>query len=562
MQRTWLAFLIHAILLLALSVYSVCQSEPAEKPAKGSECVVAISDFPRTPGTSPEVIQLQSALIDPGVPITQQFILELAHKSVGDLGISRPQPATTIAQFTPTPAQRRIASFSVQQLNEFTGKYLDILVEAVPEKRGEAQVQSFKTVVDNQFLRLALMQPDIQDCFQRAAADIFPSLSFETQWMTLQSASYPLFKSPNLTAYLRQLYGSLEDHVRDSESGDMERDLRFYRSGILRRIYEEDPIVGRAIIIDEITSGRPRDDIEALAILPDETLPEIDRILLRQLPTLHKNSDDDEEMAKLGVVERYATGGLLPDVKSAYLKNAGKWNSRQEALFLSYFLRTDSEFAEQVICKDLKVRPSYYASVFSDIARVRASPELGKIARNYIDDPDRKIAADAAYIFKWVGNAEVETLLWKSLDTWHKQWSANSGSIPFDEQNYQDSLVEGLLLGGGPCQSKDTMDRLRLLYIKGSSVDGNIQFPEWHDPVRILANANSPSGPAFQLDFCAGSLSLEQLKVAIPRFPKGTNFEWSGMYVLAPDTALEPVFKELESLAEEQGMSLRPYYDQ
>jgi hypothetical protein len=143
-----------------------------------------------------------------------------------------------------------------------------------------------------------------------------------------------------------------------------------------------------------------------------------------------------------------------------------------------------------------------------------------------------------------------------------RQWPANGGSIPFDEQNYQDSLVEGLLLGGGPCKSKDTIGRLRPLYSKGNSVDGNIEFPEWHDPVRIVANANSPSGPAFQVDFCTGSLSLEQLKAAMPRFPKVTNFEWSGMYVLAPDTALEPLFKELESLANEHGMSLRPYHDQ
>jgi hypothetical protein len=562
MQRTWLPLLIDVTLLLALSGYSAGQSERAENHLKDSRCVVEVNHFARTAKTSPDVIRLQSALIDPDVPVTQQFILELAQKSVQDLGIFRPQPDTTLAQSAPTPSQTRFPSFYVQHLYEFAGKYLDILEEALPNKLGQAQVESFKTAIDSQFLRLAPMEPEIQGCFQRAAANIFPALPFNAQCLNLYSGSYPLFKSANLTAYLRQLYDSLEDHLRDSESGDMERDLRFYRSEILQRIYEEDPIVGRAIIIDEITSGAPRADIQALAILPDETLPEMDRILLRQLPTLHKSSDDDDEMAKLGVVERYATLGLLPQVKSAYLNNAGKWNSRQEALFLSYFLRTDSQFAKQVISKHMKERTSYYDSVFTDIGRVRASPELGKIARDYIDLPDRKIAADAAYIFKWVGNAEVETLLWRNLERWYKQWSANNGLIPFDEQNYQDSLVEGLLLGGGPCESKDTIDKLRSLYIKGSSIDGNIQFPEWHDPVRIFADANSPSGPKFQVDFCSAFLDLGQLKAAIPRFPKGTNFEWSGMYVLPVDIGLDPVFKELESLAKEYGMSLRPYDDQ
>jgi hypothetical protein len=70
-----------------------------------------------------------------------------------------------------------------------------------------------------------------------------------------------------------------------------------------------------------------------------------------------------------------------------------------------------------------------------------------------------------------------ERLTWKNLDTWHKKWSPNSDSITFDEQSYQDSLVEALPYGGGPCKSKDAIDRLRPIYIKGNGVDGNIEFP-------------------------------------------------------------------------------------
>jgi len=555
MEKTLRACLTDAVLLAALCGHSVGQSEVPEQAGKTSECVVDIDEFARTSRTSPEVIRLQSELIDPDVPVTPRLILELAHKSVGDFGISRAQPPAT------TPDQTRIASFYGKYLDELTGKYLDILVEALPQKRGQAQIESLATVVENQSLRLAPMHSGVQGCFQKVAASIFPSLPFETQWLTLHSDSYPLFKSPNLTAYLRQLYDSLEDHIRDSEPEETERNLRFYRGVILQRICEEDPIAGRAMIIEEITSGRPRVDIEALAILPDETLPEIDRILLRQLPTLQKNSDDYEAMAQLGVVERYATKSLLPRVKSAYLGNAGSWNSRQEALFLSYFLRTDPQFAKQAIVKHLKERKSWYYEIFADITNIRVSPELGKIAKGYIDNPDREIAGGAVNAFNRSGEADVETLLWKNLEMWYRKWSEHSDSIPFDEQSYQDSLVEALLYGGGPCKSKDAMETLRPLYIKGKSVDGNIEFPEWHDPVKMLA-ANSPSGPKFQLDFCGGFLSLGQLKTVMPRFPKGTNFEWNGMHVLPSDTALDPLFEELKSLAKEHGMSLRSRQDQ
>ena len=108
MQRTLLAFFINVILPVALAGYSVCQSEPAEKPLKDSQCVVDISHFARTTQTSPEVIRLQSALIDPDISVTQRLILELANRSVGDMGFSRPQLTESS---TVTPAQKREAIF-------------------------------------------------------------------------------------------------------------------------------------------------------------------------------------------------------------------------------------------------------------------------------------------------------------------------------------------------------------------------------------------------------------------------------------------------------------------
>jgi hypothetical protein len=556
MLRTSLALCFEIVLLLTSPKYVVGQSGTEDKPPKTPDCILDVSDFSRTHETSPEVIRLQSSLVDPDVLVTQQLIMELARKSVGEIEVSRPDPSTI------TPAQTQIDSFYMEQLNKFTGKYLDILVEALSQKRGEAQVESFKTAIEDQFLRAVPMQPEMQGCFQRVVASIFPSLPFEKQWLALLSSSYPMFKSAGLTAYLRQLYDSLEDHIRESEDVDSEAELRSYRSTILRRIYEENTVIGKEIIIAEITSPKPRADIVALSTLPDETLPEVDRILMHQLPMLRKNPDDYEVMAKLGIIERYGTKGLLPSVKSAYLKDTGNWNSREEAIFLSYFLRTDSQFAKQAIVKHLKERKRWYYQIFVDITNIRVSPQLCEIAKGYIDDPDREIAGAAVYAFSRSGDADVETVLWKNLYTWHKKWSNNIDLIPLDEQSYQDRLVESLLFGGGgQCKLKGAMDRLRPIYIVGRSVDGNIRFPEWHDPVRIAVDELVPSVPKFQVDFCGGFLDLEQLKAAIPRFPRGTNFELTGMRVFTTNAALDAVFKELEPLAITNGMLIRSRSD-
>jgi hypothetical protein len=230
---------------------------------------------------------------------------------------------------------------------------------------------------------------------------------------------------------------------------------------------------------------------------------------------------------------------------------------RSERSILVLFPANRSGVREAVHCRLHEKRPEGCRFVFTDIAHVRISAELGNIAKDYIENSDRKTAANATYIFKWVGSADVEPLLWKNLETWHKKWSGMSGPIPFDEQDYEDSLTEALLLGSGPCRSKEMIERLRPIYIKGNSVDGNIEFPEWHDPVRILADPSLPSGPRFQVDFCSGFLDVEQLKSAIPHFPAGSRFAWSRMYLQTPDAALDPLFKEFESLAKEHGMSLQ-----
>src|SRR5579863_743878 len=362
------------ILLLSLTGYSVCQSAPAETPSKDSPCVVDISRFAGTSQGSSEAVESESSLLDPNTPVTQQLIVRLGESDRRNAGTGN--------------------------LYSFTGKYLDLLLQALPQKRGQAQLESFETLVDGQFMRSKPLPPELQGCLQSEAASIFPSLPFDSQRIILQRDDYGLFKSAELTFYLRQLYESLDDPAGKLDPGEPERFLRFYRGIVLRRIYDQDPITGKAMILDEIASGKPRVDMDSLGILPDATLPEIDQIIRKQLLTLRPDSGD-ETMAELGVLERYASENILASVKSSYGRDCGKWSADQNARFLSYFLRTDLEFARRQIASCVKQRPEECGSVFTDIAHVRVSAELGSVAKDYIEYGDRKIAANAAYIFKW-----------------------------------------------------------------------------------------------------------------------------------------------------------------
>jgi hypothetical protein len=541
------------LVALALTVAGVApsfgQSEALERGPQPSGCTFDVSQFGRTPHTSPELIRLQSRLIDPAIPVTRQLILELNTAAGRDV-------SSTPAATNGSGAGRSKAKTRALNQEDSAGKYLDILVYALPQKQGEALAESLSTVTEDQFLRIRPMQPATQQCLQETVVKLLPLLSFEEEWGILFRGEYALFKSEALASYLQLLYETLENHLVEDPDFDRERQLRSYRSGILKRIYEADPGRGRDIILKEIASEQPRSDIEALRILPDDTLPAMDPVFAKQLPAAYENADWAEYNAKLGVIERYATSSILADMKSIYLNDPQERNQYHEFLFFSYFLRTDPPFGRQLVETSLRVPQSNCSNVlFTELAGIRSQPELREIARQHLGDPNKCVAANAAYSFKHMGNQGVEALLWQYLEAWHKEWAGRSEPIPFPEQEYEDGLVEALLFGRGPCESRDTVERLKHFYIKGNSVDGNIAFPVWHDPVRIMVEPHHFQNPTFLVDSCSGSLSVEQVLAAIQEYPGRTEFEWYGPSDSTLESLIAPVRLEIERALKQHNMS-------
>jgi len=548
-----------ALFVLALAV-GVCTSfgQPGtpQKNTHSSGCAFEVGQFERTSVTSLELIRLESVLIDPQVSISQTHILQLNTQAGRDVFSAASKSASTHTG----PA---IGKEAPLRQDDFTGKYLDILVRVLPSKTGETLVDSLLTVTEEQFLRIRPVQSTERQCLQEAVARTLPLVPLDVQSRILFAGEYSLFKSPALTLYLHQLYESIDDRVavdEDDPTYDRKRIARDYRTRLLKRIYEADPNTGRAIILREIVSDLPRSDIEALKLLPDETLPEMDSEFAHQLPVVYENANWDEYNAKLGVIERYATGAILPAVKSIYLHDPDERNQYHELLFLSYFLRTDPSYGRQLIERSIGMPQSNCSiTIFTELAGIRPQPELRDIARRHLDDPNKCVAANAAYSFLYMGSRDVEALLWQDLEAWHKEWANRSEPIPYPEQSYEDSLVVALLFGRGRCVARDTVERLKHLYIKGNSVNGNIGFPQWHDPVRIIVQPHIVESPTFSVDSCSGSLTAEQVIAAIPDFPPGTEFEWHGPSDRVLQSLLEPVRLDVERAVKQHDMSFHAF---
>jgi hypothetical protein len=541
---------ITSVLAFVLTVARVGagQSKAPERASELSGCSLDVKQFGRTSQTSPELINLQTRLVDPHFPVTQELILQLSAQEGREV--------SSIQRATNGPALGEVkATERTKEQVDSAGKYLDILIYALPQKKSEALAESLSTLVQNQFLRTRPMNTATRRCLQETVVKLLPSLPFQDEWGILFAGDYELFKSEPLAAYLQQVYETLESRVQDSES-DREQTLRSYRTGILKRIYEADAGRGRNVILIEIASELPRSDIEALKILPDEVLPSMDRVFAAQLPLVYKNATWLEYRAKLEVIERYASAAVLPEMKSIYLNDPDERNEDQGFIFFSYFLRTDPTFGRELVEQSARGNQSNCSNVlFTQLMEIRVQPDLREIARKHLSDENKCVAANAAYVFKYTGNAEVEALLWQLLQAWHDEWAGRKEPIPYPEQSYEDSLVEALLFGGGPCELRDTVEKLRALYIKGKSVDGNIRFLPWHNPVRITIRMNTFEDVRLDVDSCPGSIKMEQLIGAIPRFPEETQFEWNGPADPFLESFVAPVRVEIERAIKQNGMS-------
>jgi hypothetical protein len=81
-----------------------------------------------------------------------------------------------------------------------TGSHLDMLLEALPQERGQAQVQDGRgesvSAIKN---RCSLSSKDV---FRGPQPASFQAGHSDDQWLSLNSNCYSLFKSAALTAYL------------------------------------------------------------------------------------------------------------------------------------------------------------------------------------------------------------------------------------------------------------------------------------------------------------------------------------------------------------------------
>jgi hypothetical protein len=241
----------------------------------------------------------------------------------------------------------------------------------------------------------------------------------------------------------------------------------------------------------------------------------------------------------------------------------------EQSRLLAYCLRIDAAGGIGLIRRAVTARGKgntrCYPDIFREVGGLHTSPELEKLAIEFLDDADPEVVVDAATMLGQSGSADAEEALWRRFEKWHREWNGRGQElkVDFHDDNpirLQRGLEQALrtALSDSPAWLADLkkLERLRSLCVtqgEREQADRLIQGWSVEIPIRF-SPAENEWGSADVAHYNLRSLSA--LKKKLEQFPKGAVFKWEPFNEGYLDEEKEKLFRELESFLGGQGARL------
>ena len=492
------------------------------------------------------VREMETALTSPRTAIDSFFLDTLARLSQRAAHpVPRPAgPFGTVAADTRSEAELQEDRQAIDALRKGAAQKL---AAAMPAKQGPARAASLLTLLtQNDVDDAAALRPQLADVLAELPAERLNRL-LEYEW--------PFIRDASLAPALRRVYES----PAPNEWGQTEE----LRTLALRRWYEVAPAAARPVILDEMRQTDPRLDRRWIALLPDETLPEIDDPLVANFEKARVHGDDEDRRGLL--LARYATARVQGRVKALYETVAREPPLCGRAPLLAYLLRVDPEAA------DAKLRSLVAANKRNEVgcpdflkktARLQWSPVLERIAREQLDAADIDRAAEAAEMLGRYASAEARVDLQKRLEAWQRQWQAKAADLEYDPRRQRTAaqkdaqlgraLVQALVNGAGWFTGAEDLEALRgrcLTWDCRNQIDAAVAQRRGPMPVTIdrlgafrMGGYELPTRAAFEA-------KLDQV-------PRGTTLLWQPDVLMAKLPDAEAIRRDIEASASRRGLRL------
>ena len=418
------------------------------------------------------IADLEQRLVDPAYPVTERFLDDLVRLQAAKAAGPRPDrlPSRSLSESWGQWGGRQ--KWEVRCQDAWTPsrvRDLDTLFRALDQKQGLARSTSLATLCMKVLANIPKGTPrDVErhrnPLINQLVAD-FWNTPDEDQYILLSTPYWSQVRSPVLLPVLKRLY----DRPEPVGAHEMTQDLA------LQKIHDLSPDEGRKLILDEIRSPRHKVRIQTYFLLPDKTLPDLEKIIALRLT----RDGLDQGIIDMALIARYGTRAVLKAVHDYYGDGSEGWACAFQAPSLAYLVRVDPGTGLRLLEKALDRRglTGCYKTVLSDVAAYEWRPEIEQMAIARLDDPDPEVVASAAKALGDHGSATAQEALWKRLEKWHDDWKGRVSEIQEGQAStsfqwgVEDSLWRALVkLQPGDHPDKATADRLRSLCLTTSAL--------------------------------------------------------------------------------------------
>jgi hypothetical protein len=270
------------------------------------------------------------------------------------------------------------------------------------------------------------LQQQIADDLEQHPAEAaagFIALPADTQWVLLQSlTAWTYLNRPWILPALRQTYAQWSGNP----SGSMPA-----ADVILTHLYELAPEEGRRLILEEIRGGERRIGYDALAILPDAALPEMDAALetrysSRRATDLATSLRDRGTTAWL--MARYGSPNLLPFVTGLLARGAP--SCVVDGALIVYQLKHDPATAMKRLEPNLdRASRGGCAGPLSALAAHYWDDRVESAAIWALKDADMRGVIDAVNALGSHGSSAAMQPLLDRLATWSAEWQGRATEL-------------------------------------------------------------------------------------------------------------------------------------
>jgi hypothetical protein len=450
-------------------------------------------------------------------------------------------------------------------------QYAERLMSALPGKHGKARAIATHTLLEILWNNsLQGMQPSLTnprrpgglnpEIIKRLAPEIivvFDDLPKNIQ-RGLLGYRWKQLAGPAMLPVIRRI-------LNDKSADDQPYESRELRGLAIQRLYELAPDEGRRLIIDELRRPSPRVRLNALELLPDETLPELEETLVENLKKALSEGGDADMLSMS--IQRYATASVASQVRDVYGDKGGKWACSIQSALLAYFLRVDAPMGIELVKQALGARGPEFTHCYSEllvgVAKMRMTPELEALAIESLDDPDPEVVTHAASTLGQYGSTGAEKPLWQRLEKWLREWKGREGELPknFDsahpnnwDKQVGKALRQALSHGAAWLIDREKLERLRQSCLdKDELQQFGYQAGDLSGEIRVdFQPGYDRWGNAQVAHYQCNSLAALKMKLSL--FPKNTTFTWNSYN--QDQEAAEQVFSELKTFLEGKGMKL------